>query len=175
MDELKKACFIAGASEYPGPYNGSAFLTELLGAADAGAGAAEGDAAAGPAAEAGGAAEGGRFAGRKVLVAGATAEAVESVVERLGGEGAETESTAAGPEVLTKAVVFVPDLILMEVLMEEQETVHLPGAPRCEHCGKRMTYKGGKKRGVGSWVGEVKMERSHYYCPDCKAGFFPSG
>lgn len=63
---------------------------------------------------------------------------------------------------------------MMEVLVEEQETVQLPKAPHCEHCGKGMTNKGLKKRGVGSWVGELKTKRSHYYCPDCKAGFFPS-
>lgn len=64
---------------------------------------------------------------------------------------------------------------MMELLVEEQETVRLPESPLCEECGKRMTYKGEKSRGVGSWVGELRIERSHYYCPRCKAGVFPPG
>ena len=64
---------------------------------------------------------------------------------------------------------------MMEVLVEEQETVRLSEAPLCEECGQRMTYKGEKSRGVGSWVGELRMKRSHYYCPGCKVGVFPPG
>jgi CheY-like chemotaxis protein len=99
-DRLKKACLIAGASEYAGPYEGEDFLADLLGGPEAGA--------------AGG---GRRLADVKVFVAGANGSAVEDIVGRLGGEGAETDSTTSGPEVLAKAVVFSPELILMDLEM----------------------------------------------------------
>jgi hypothetical protein len=64
---------------------------------------------------------------------------------------------------------------MLELMVTEQETVKPEVAPRCEQCGKVMTYKGQKKRGVGTRAGALAVERAHYYCPRCESGLFPPG
>ena len=43
----------------------------------------------------------------------------------------------------------------------------------CPECGRKMRYKGRKKRDVITETGEVSLERGYYYCPSCKKGVFP--
>lgn len=62
---------------------------------------------------------------------------------------------------------------LMKVVVEGQEARQLAEEPSCQGCGKKMRYKGEKKKEVVSRVGEVAIERGHYYCKDCASGFFP--
>ena len=64
---------------------------------------------------------------------------------------------------------------MLELTMSEQEAAKPEAAPRCEVCGRGMTYKGQKQRGVGTRVGAVGVERAHYYCPRCESGLFPPG
>ncbi len=64
---------------------------------------------------------------------------------------------------------------MLELMVTEQEAVKPEAAPRCGQCGEVMTYKGQKKRGVGTRAGVLAMERAHYYCPGCEAGLFPPG
>ena len=44
---------------------------------------------------------------------------------------------------------------------------------RCPECGRKMRYKGRKKREVITETGEVNLERGYYYCPSCEKGVFP--
>lgn len=55
---------------------------------------------------------------------------------------------------------------------EKVEPVHLPA---CRDCGKTMRPKGAKRKTVLSRVGELHLERSHFYCPACECGLFPPG
>jgi len=43
----------------------------------------------------------------------------------------------------------------------------------CPECGRKMRYKGRKKRDVITETGEVSLERGYYYCPTCRKGVFP--
>ena len=43
----------------------------------------------------------------------------------------------------------------------------------CPECGRKMRYKGQKKREVITETGEVSLERRYYYCPTCRKGVFP--
>jgi len=45
----------------------------------------------------------------------------------------------------------------------------------CPECGRKMRYKGRKKREVITETGEVSLERGYYYCPTCRKGIFPPG
>src|ERR1700687_3142618 len=45
--------------------------------------------------------------------------------------------------------------------------------PMCPHCGKAMRPKGPKEKTVLARVGELKINRSHFYCPTCERGLFP--
>src|SRR6266849_2795789 len=41
-------------------------------------------------------------------------------------------------------------------------------APKCSQCGAPMQSKGGKDKTVVSQVGELHLDRTHYYCPRCE-------
>ena len=43
----------------------------------------------------------------------------------------------------------------------------------CPECGRKMRYKGQKKRELVTETGEVSLERRYYYCPTCREGVFP--
>jgi uncharacterized protein with PIN domain len=64
---------------------------------------------------------------------------------------------------------------MLEAVIERQESRRPVPGPQCPKCGKEMQYKGDKARQVTSRVGEVKLERGHYYCAQCKESVFPPG
>lgn len=45
----------------------------------------------------------------------------------------------------------------------------------CPQCQGEAEPKGQKRHRVESRVGSVQLERSYYYCPRCRQGFFPPG
>lgn len=45
----------------------------------------------------------------------------------------------------------------------------------CPQCGGEMVTKGMKGNQVETRIGRLKIEREHYYCPQCKQGIFPPG
>jgi uncharacterized protein with PIN domain len=45
----------------------------------------------------------------------------------------------------------------------------------CPRCQGEVEPKGQKRNRVESRVGSVPLERSYYYCPRCRQGFFPPG
>ena len=64
---------------------------------------------------------------------------------------------------------------MMELMVTEQEAIKPEARLRCEQCGGAMTYKGQKKRGMGTRAGALQVKRAHYYCPRCESGLFPPG
>jgi hypothetical protein len=62
---------------------------------------------------------------------------------------------------------------MMQVIIEGQEARQPVANPVCEECGKGMRAKGQKARDVVSRLGELAVERGHYYCKDCASGLFP--
>ena len=60
-------------------------------------------------------------------------------------------------------------------VIEAQEAKQLVVGPPCPKCKREMRYKGQKKVNPQTWVGDVAFERGHYYCAECKVGFFPLG
>jgi hypothetical protein len=66
--------------------------------------------------------------------------------------------------------------MLIESVIEVQASRKPGPGPTCEGCGREMRYKGEKKRsGIITSQGEIKVERSYYYCQKCKSGLFPPG
>jgi uncharacterized protein with PIN domain len=45
----------------------------------------------------------------------------------------------------------------------------------CAQCEEEMMSKGMKENQVETRIGNLKIEREHYYCPQCKQGIFPPG
>jgi DNA-directed RNA polymerase subunit RPC12/RpoP len=45
----------------------------------------------------------------------------------------------------------------------------------CPDCGQKMKYKGQKGKNLLTETGEVRLERSYYYCLTCHRGIFPPG
>ena len=77
-------------------------------------------------------------------------------------------------EVVLKLRKQFSEAMAREVI-EAQEARLLASGPPCPKCKKEMRYKGQKKVTPQTWVGDVKFERGHYYCAECKVGFFPLG
>jgi hypothetical protein len=62
--------------------------------------------------------------------------------------------------------------LAQDVVQEQEARQPVPG-PKCAQCGQEMEYKGLKKVKPQTWAGDLEIERGHYYCPQCKTGFFP--
>lgn len=62
---------------------------------------------------------------------------------------------------------------LAENAIAVQAAAQPVAAPPCPQCDKPMQSKGGKAKTVVSHVGELHLERTHYYCPTCEGGLFP--
>jgi uncharacterized protein with PIN domain len=45
----------------------------------------------------------------------------------------------------------------------------------CPQCGQRMHDKGQRAKTLITEAGEVRVERTYYYCAACKHGVFPPG
>lgn len=64
---------------------------------------------------------------------------------------------------------------LAENALVAQATSQPVAAPPCPECGTPMQSKGGKAKMVVSQVGDLQLDRTHYYCPACEQGLFPPG
>ncbi len=62
---------------------------------------------------------------------------------------------------------------LAENAIAAQATVQPVAAPPCPQCGQAMQSKGRKDKTVVSQVGDLQLDRAHYYCPACEGGLFP--
>ena len=80
---------------------------------------------------------------------------------------------------LTQIETLVLDLrrqfgkTLAENAIAAQATAQPVAAPPCPQCGQPMQPKGRKAKTVVSQVGDLHLERAHYYCPACEGGLFP--
>ncbi len=62
---------------------------------------------------------------------------------------------------------------LAENMVGAQATAEPVAAPLCPQCDQPMPPKGRKDKTVVSHVGDLELERTHYYCPTCERGLFP--
>jgi formamidopyrimidine-DNA glycosylase len=62
---------------------------------------------------------------------------------------------------------------MAQAAIQAQAAVQPAPGPRCPHCGQEMQLKGTKDKTITARVGDVDLERSHYYCPRCQEGLFP--
>ena len=64
---------------------------------------------------------------------------------------------------------------VMERFTKEMVVEEASGAESriCPECGRKMRYKGRKKRDLVTETGDVELERAYYYCPECEKGVFP--
>ncbi len=65
--------------------------------------------------------------------------------------------------------------VLTDSVIAGQDNVEPLHLPPCPQCGKPMRPKGTKRKTVLARVGELNLERSHFYCPRCERGLFPPG
>jgi hypothetical protein len=64
---------------------------------------------------------------------------------------------------------------LAENAIAAQATAHPIAVPACPECGEPMQSKGGKAKTVVAQVGNLQLDRMHYYCPTGERGLFPPG
>ena len=64
---------------------------------------------------------------------------------------------------------------IAQTAVESQASERSVPGPKCKRCGREMRYKGEKTSQVESRVGQLKVERGHYYCPECQESIFPPG
>ena len=61
------------------------------------------------------------------------------------------------------------------VAIDDQDAKQPVEAPACPTCGETLRYKGQKGTEVARRIGEIDLERGHYYCARCHSGLFPPG
>jgi len=101
-------------------------------------------------------------------------EQAESLVDELldwTDETAEPNLTQIEDKILALRKQFSEEMAREAI--EAQGAKQPAIGPSCPQCGKEMRYKGQKRVTPQTWVGEVAFERGHYYCAECKVGFFP--
>lgn len=64
---------------------------------------------------------------------------------------------------------------LLGELATQEEQSRVRASVVCPHCGREMSGKGVRVRGVSDPEGEVRIEREYYDCPTCEGGLFPPG
>ena len=64
---------------------------------------------------------------------------------------------------------------IAEKLLLRQEQRQPAERVTCPKCGDEMRPKGKKLHQVETRIGNLKIEREHYYCPRCQLGIFPPG
>ncbi len=98
----------------------------------------------------------------------------EAIIERLldWEEGNQAPNlTVIEDELLALRKQF--GVAMLQVVLEGQAARQPVANPVCEACGQVVRYKGQKVRDVVSRLGELEVERGHYYCKDCASGLFP--
>ena len=64
---------------------------------------------------------------------------------------------------------------MAQKMMMRQEERQPAKRVDCPECGGEMENKGMKDNQIETQIGNLKIERGYYYCPDCKQGVFPPG
>ena len=109
---------------------------------------------------------------RKAEMEKAATEMIESLLEW------EEENEAPNLREIEEEILLLRKQIgqiLATRVLEGQEMGQPKENPACPSCGEAMRYKGKKRTGVESRLGQLKIERGYYYCAHCKCGLFPPG
>lgn len=64
---------------------------------------------------------------------------------------------------------------MTQAVLARQESRQPAEKIKCPQCGGEAQNKGPKENDLESRIGGLKIKRTYYYCPGCRAGFFPSG
>jgi YgiT-type zinc finger domain-containing protein len=64
--------------------------------------------------------------------------------------------------------------LVAELAMQPKREVEAL-ATQCPQCQGETEGKGSKERWVNHLEGEVRLQRTYRYCPQCGSGFFPPG
>ena len=64
---------------------------------------------------------------------------------------------------------------MAQALIARQEKRQPAEKMSCPLCQGTVEIKGQKENRVESRIGGLQLERSYYYCPRCRKGFFPPG
>jgi len=62
---------------------------------------------------------------------------------------------------------------MAQAVLARQERRQPTEKKHCPECEKEMENKGQKESEVETRLGNLKIERSYYYCPRCRRGLFP--
>jgi hypothetical protein len=99
------------------------------------------------------------------------AEAEKAIEKLLAGRSEKEDLTLSDIERLVRAAgESVMERFTVELVEVEAQK---PQSRICPECGRKMRYKGEKKRDLVTETGEVRLERAYYYCRRCREGFFP--
>jgi len=67
---------------------------------------------------------------KKILIAGSSRDAVDNMIVQLKRQGCDVEAAFIGPDIITKAVQFNPDVMILDVQMYEMPTSEVIGVLR---------------------------------------------
>ena len=96
----------------------------------------------------------------------------EAAIDRLLAEGRKQDELVLSD--IERLVRRAGDRIVEQLtaeIVKEEELKEEDGI--CPDCGRRMRYKGHKKRALVTETGELHLERAYYYCQSCRKGVFP--
>jgi uncharacterized protein with PIN domain len=85
------------------------------------------------------------------------------------------EVTLSDMERLVKQAGTAIEAQVMQALAEAHERARGSERPICPECQQPMRNKGKQRRTVVTEAGEIEVERTYYYCDQCRVGIFPPG
>jgi len=98
----------------------------------------------------------------------------EEVIDNLLAEAAKKEELMLSD--IEQLVRSAGETVMARLTARMVETEAQQGVSAiCPECGGKMKNKGQKARNLITETGEVRLERTHYYCPACRQGIFPPG
>jgi hypothetical protein len=107
-------------------------------------------------------------------VVGQVAAKAEEVIADLIEKQVESEEvwTLKEKEAATLRVITEVGNELLSGLLRLHETPYVADTVSC-HCGGQADYERQREGGVQTIVGEVRVKRAYYLCPDCHQGRYP--
>jgi len=98
----------------------------------------------------------------------------KELIEDLIGAQLESEETwtLKAKEAAVLAGISVLGKELLSGLLRLHETPYVPDTVPCR-CGGQAEYQRRREGGVQTIVGEVRVKRAYYLCPDCHQGCYP--